>query len=97
MYDMTKLVSRTWEITFLDGEKLHILPWKIKDKIQCNVYAKENTLEALINCAMIIINNNKEQKAYSKEQIEKLFDEDLLADFVEKYTNWVSEISDEKN
>lgn len=92
MYDMTSFIDKTWDITFVDGKKLHILPPKIKDKEKLSKYAAESEdyVANLIKCLLFIINNNKEMKVYNEDKIKELLTEEQLVNFVDNYINWIS-------
>lgn len=97
MYDMTKIINRTWEIIFIDGEKLHILLPTIEEKMHLSELGEESTINSLIKAVECIVNRNKEQKVYSEEYLRKIMTEDNIIDFISNYTNWIEEVSDEKN
>lgn len=93
MYDMTNFIDKTWDITFVDGEKLHILPPKMKDKEKLSKYATESDdyIANLIKCILLIINNNKENKVYNEDNIKELLTEEQLVDFVDNYVIWLND------
>ncbi len=96
MYDMTHFINDLWNITFLDSKNLSIMPPKIKDRYRLSECAKnENVYKGLIEAATIIINNNKENIIYTEEDLEYLFTERSLNDFMDKYNIWIN--SEEKN
>lgn len=93
MYDMTNFIDKTWDITFVDEEKLHILPPKMKDKEKLSKYATESDdyIANLIKCILLIINNNKENKVYNEDNIKELLTEEQLVDFVDNYVIWLND------
>lgn len=96
MYDMTHFINDLWNITFLDGKNLSIMPPKIKDRYRLAECAKnENVYKGLIEAVTIIINNNKEKIIYTEADLEELFTERSLNDFMDKYNTWID--SEEKN
>lgn len=106
MYDMTKynvdnITSKTWEVKFIDGTLLHILPLSLKEtyKIMNCIKAinPENYVLNLQDFALTIINNNREKISYTKEQISSLLNEELMMDLILNYTEWITNELDEKN
>lgn len=96
MYDMTCFLNDVWEITFLDGNKLSINPPKMKKRYELMKCAKtENIFEGLIQAAYIIINNNKEGITYTKDELEDLFTEKSLYNFMDEYNKWIE--AEQKN
>lgn len=90
MYDMACFLNDVWNITFLDGKKLSINPPKIKDRYKLAEFANnENIFKGLIAAATMIINNNKENITYTSEELENLFTEKSLNDFMDKYNKWI--------
>lgn len=91
MYDMTNFLNDVWNITFLDGNKLTIKPPKIKDRYKLAECSKINdAYKGLIAAATIILNNNKENITYTEENLEELFTEKSLNDFIDKYYEWIN-------
>lgn len=90
MYDMSIFLNDVWNITFLDGNKLTINPPKIKDRYKLAECSKnDNVYKGLIAAAVLILNNNKENITYTEEQLEDLFTEKSLNDFIDNYYKWI--------
>lgn len=101
MYDMTEFLNKTWEIKFIDGNMLHILPPKVKEQYKLNEISETNNkkdyLKNLIKCLAIIINNNIEKINYNEEQLEDLLSENEVLDFFQNYNSWLNKRLDSKN
>lgn len=97
MYDMTKIFNKTWEIIFVDGEKLHIPIIKIKDKMELSKLGEAGGLENLVKATSLILKYNTENKSYSEDYIKEYMTETHICDFITKYIAWCDGISEEKN
>lgn len=99
MYDMTKIPKRTWEIVFVDGRKLSILPPKIKNRNEMVelLNDKEDYLLSLAKCVSMIASNNKDGITILQEEVNELLDEEEMTDFVDNFTNWLTGVVSEKN
>lgn len=101
MYDMTKFSSANWEMKFVDGTVLHILPPKLINRYKLVAIIEdindENYSETLLECTLLILNNNKENIVYDKEKIKSLLSEDNMIDLISHFTDWLNEEADSKN
>lgn len=100
MYDMVNILSETWEVKFIDGNILHILPPKLIDRYKINDYinnVEKDYQSCMVKCISTIINNNKEKLVYNENKLKELLTEEDMIDFIDHFNRWISEVLDKKN
>lgn len=97
MYNMKELIISTFEMTFIDGNVLHIPAPKVKDRYILSKLISKSTLNDLIEAVCIIINYNQENIKYSKEELEEILTEFQATNFIDNYSDWLTGASNQKN
>lgn len=99
MFDMTGYLNESLEIKYIDGSILHILTPTLYSsyKIRAIANSTEPDSDRLIEITHIILNHNLENRKISLEEIKNKFPEKLMADFYDKFNDWLQEEAGKKN
>lgn len=108
MFDMTKLVTRYFEVTLPNGDVISIEPPTLKglkkiltlakiEKENINVEEAEEVFSSLAEGISLAISKNKQNKRYSVEWVTDNMDFDTMTVFLTAYYTWVAETRNEKN
>lgn len=103
MFDMTKYITRYFQVKLKDETVIDVEPPKLNVLRQIAKISKdiesfnENDITALCTATSLALSKNRQNKKISIEYLEENFDYDLLYNLLVEYFNWVGEIQSSKN
>lgn len=103
MFDMTKLLTRYFDVKLKGGTIISVEPPKLKvlKKISklssVNDKLKEEDIDNIIVALSLALSKNKQRINISKEKIEDTFNIDEMIQLLTEYFDWVNEVQDSKN
>lgn len=103
MYDMTKLVTRYFQVKLKNQKVIDVEPPKLKVFREISKLTKdvsefdEGEIDSLVKAVSLALSKNKQNYHVTTQQIEDWLNYDELYDLLVQYFTWVNEVTSSKN
>ena len=96
MLDISSLNIRRFDVK-IEGQTISLNPPKIKVLRKLINASKNDDIDEIIGCIVLIFNNNGNNKKFNDEWVEDNLTYDEMTILLKKYFEWVAEIQNNPN